>query len=1301
MVLETAITLSVGWLLERITDKVKDLDVKREISKSLRISIETAYNSFSERAPKLAEILFESEFLSNSLFPEINKLILTRNENPDIKKIVEALPPQASLISGSRLHDEITQLIDLILEELKKHPSLQDFISHRQIEATNQKVDTVIQKQEHLSAELNQILDRLEQNQKSNIEFYELINDAIKQQAPALDRLNETLPGDINDRMDSFLNRQLDLAKAHLEAANYSEAHELLISLSDEITSSDSKTKFRWHTNLGAYYLAMGQNSKASFEFFTAHSYLPNDEKANANKIRAYIVQGDYAESKKLSKEMLVKFPKSQLIWALYLYALKLSHKLTDDLEIPDDVKNTIPVLQVLTEIKIDQGAYEEGHDLALKAYKLDPASNDLKRLLLWAALAWTTRDNVKAHFSQFNKDAEKALCFAIESFGDPIQFLRNIRNRNYFVEVATNLATASTLVGDESKTSSIVRYSYDSYPDEVQFLLPKIKDLHKNNDFSSIKDITESKLESLSTEVLFIIHEYGTNQGDHTWVNTIYSILKERPLNKTQSNELLGIHISALWNSNRKQEAQKLINDNLSAINEYIPLKVLYIRILDESGDLVNRDKLLNSLEYSDELSSTDILQIAEVLYDFKHYFEAAKFYELLIETPNDNDLSKRFISALIHSNQRSKAQKFLGLVSSDLQNTSDYRKLKANLAQICGDLETLSQTLSKEVIANPQDSSLAVWYAATMFRKNELATLKRYFASGPTFAPLVAKNEFELSKFEIELGFEEAAIKRIYKLFINYPNDPEVAGFYLLSLHLLMKPTLLITDPEKVKPGSWVIIEVNQVQHSIVIQSRETHLEASQGWTECIDEDSELANKMLGLKIDDSVDLGPGKHNAKIVQIRSCFSFALERAQEIVSKSFANYGPVWSVSMQTPAGEFDPSEIIESLKSRKTHVDRVYGVYNSHQMTLEVLAEALGTDILTLILEWPYLKYALFTGNGTTGERDETINLLKANNKKVVLDMSGLLELYRLNLLTQSFQLLGQPLVSLSLREAVRDILRLNKTRHPLGYAYEDNGKILFVEVTQETLDQRTNFIEQLLEFIDYHCTVSPVVGPASPSSKLVKIGDVVGSLSQDAIYLALEHDATLVTEDGVLRTLAKEGGVRVTTWIQPILMLLRDNGVIKHAEYSATTVNKLLKNHTFTSVDATDLLWSANQKPNQIYDQTIDVINTFEHPNIDLVSAITVGSEFLYLASEFVSPKYLRGYFESLESSLKKGRENFSRLIRDKLRGAVLAAIEDRSPEIGSKLSNTFGNLLLPLPFSPKVKVLTLSIKYALYS
>lgn len=1294
MLIEAAIGASVGWLWGKLADAARDKDNENAIKKALEESIDLSFRKFQTKHGNSSASFFNQEFLNGYACPEILKY-LTRHQQPDLDAVSKALPVNVIFVSDTGFKDEVKEFFDTVFDCMKSHKVLQEIISHRQIEETYQRTKDIQDEQEAKSKILDDGFKNIAfQQQETNRETTQILSQgsAHKQQLDkVLNLLSANLPLSKGNELNAFLTKQLDRTRDLIDNGQVDDAKSLLDSMKDEISESDDYTRFRWHTNLGACYLSHDNKHDAAEQYFTAYNFAENEEKAIANRVRALLLVDNFEEALKESDKAIHVFPQSGIAWALHINTKVLLNIEFDYSLLTVELQQDPSVLLTLSDLKLQEKAYEDSYTLAKDAFKQNEKSIFAKRAMLASALSWATEDDVKSYYKQLTAQQQNALKTAFAAFDDIIPFLQFIQSKHVFTEIAHNLACAAELLGEDQLKKEITTYAFSAYPDEEAFIWHRVKDLNESGDIDAIRKLTDSKINTLEKSVLFMAAEAGANTGDVEWVQSICQELRLRELGQNNLNELFGFKLCAIWKSGDKSSAIKLAKDNISKVTSYPSLLAFYIRILDEYGEINERDRWLQSCKaLSDQTSSTDIIRKADLLYDFNYYYDASALYQRLIESPSDDYLTKRYLDSLIKSDQRAKALVELDRLPKEVRNTSFFKRIEANLARASGDLDTLERILKEELDANPSDSFAAIGYVATLYRKNQIEMLSKYLGSNPTFNPIVEQNEIEIAKYQMELGLENQALMRMYCLFRSNPNSSEIAGYFLL-LMLLAKKLDQLKGVNEISASTVIYLESNGESKNIIIEP--ANFENGYGWPECINESSELANELIGKKVGDVVRLDSGLAFKQwgIVGIDSMFIFASNVAHKVVANSASSAGPLWSVNVGKVDGKFDFSPIIESLKQRSQHVEHVFSVYGEKAIPLQILSDALGTDIVTLLLEWPYKEYDLFIARGTNEEREAIKGLITRSDKPYVVDLSCLVELHVLGFLHKSLYVFGKPLVAPSVREQLLGIILIHNKMEPSSIASEIDGQLNFREIPRAYLEERSRFLNELLSFIDDHCEVVPVVGPEIVTEQQADLEQYIGFASNDTILLTRERNAILVSEDGGFRALASGMGVTSSSWLQPILMILRDKKVISEFQYSKSILSKLERRHNFTSVASNDLLWAAKSCPNKVSRDIESAIETFKSQALELTSGVVVSSQFLRGAAECVSPNVLYDYFNVLFKSLSYGRDQYANDIHEALRVNIVNAFPNIKHKRVKQISRKFGHLLdSPPPRRPQIKI-----------
>ncbi len=1305
MVIELAVGVAVGWLWEKLAGAAEAKDNENAIRNALQGSIDHSFRKFQKKYGDKSESFFNEEFIESHVCPEILKY-LTRSLHPDLDSVTQALPVNAIFLSDSGFREELEEFFGLILNSMKSHDVLQDIINYRQIEETNQIVkevhDEQIRHSKVLDDGFNSIAFRQEEASKDTRQVLSQTTGIAQKLDQLLNLHTENLPTSKGNELHRLLAKQLDKSRDLINSGQIVDAKSLLDLIEEEVEESDNYTRFRWHTNQGACLLFHDRIQEAAEQYLVAYNFARHEEKAVANRVRAHLLLGDFEIALQETDEAISNYPNSGIIWALHINAKDLLKIDFNWDSVPEELKKDKSILLIQSSIESSKGEFEASYLLAKEAFQQDESSLDAKRAMLASVLSWATADTVKSHYKQLRTEQRESLAATVDSFGDFLSLLRGIQSKRVFVELAHNLAVAAELIGDLGLKDEVLNYAFSIYPDEDALIWYRVRDLKATGDIESIHGLTDEKLAKLEKPLLFALGEIASNSGDNNWVNLIADQLKSKELSDREKDELFGMELCSLWNSDEKAAAMELARENISRIKNYPSLLAFYIRILDEYGEYKERDQLLQECNnLPDRASSAAIIQIADLLYDFELYFDASELYQKLIEFPSDDYLSKRYLDSLIKSDQRAKAATFLKQLPPDIRASSSFMRIEANLARAMGDVDRLEDILTSELTANPLDSYVAAGFVATLYRKNKISELKEYLKSIPSFEPIVEQNEIEIAKYEMEFGYQDQALFRLYRLFRAKPGDSELAGHFLL-LMLLVKDIEKFKALDEVFPGVVINMESEGESKNVVVEPRSLH---GVGWAECVSDESELAKGLLGKKVGDEIyiDVGMGSKQWKIVGIDSMYIFASSIAQSVVANSASPVGPVWSVNVKKTGQDFDFSQILDSLKRRSQHVDHVFSVYEESKLPVQMLSDALGTDIVTLILEWPYRKYNYFVCTGTHEEREKIKYQITQGSSLFVLDLTTLIELKRLGLLNESLRVFGKPLVAASIKEQLLGIIQVHSKLKPSGVASEIDGNLHYQEIPQEHLDARGCFLNDMLDFIDNHCEVVPVLGPAVVTEQQASLQRYIGLGPNDTILLARERDAMLISEDGVFRSLAVGMGVKHSSWLQPILMILRDNEVISGSHYSKSILEKLQLSHSFTSVTSGDLLWSAKSTPYMLSPAVESAVDTFKSPTLELGSGVVVGSQFLRGLVKVVNPALLYDYYTLFVEALSYGRSKFKTEISESLMSSIIGELPGLKRKKYREISKKFGGLLqvpsgrqTSMRYKPIVRAIKLALR-----
>lgn len=1306
MVLETVVGVFVPWLWQKIADAAKSHDDSAAIEDALKVAIQNGFGCFSNKHKELTASLFDQHFLENHVGPELAKY-LTRNKAPDVLVIASAYRAQIGSFCPANIEEAISDLLNFVMEAMKNQAALQSFIDRRQIEETFLTAKEV-------KADTSHTVDLLEQQRQLYIEDQdsqgkfkvELLDGQAEMQAgiaAILARLDSnSAPQSSGHEINKLLAKQLDMARDKIRSGLFKEAREILDAHSDEVAMSDDFTKFRWHTNLATCMFVDGHEEAAANEYLKAFNYAPEDEKALANRARAFHIKHQFNESVAACESGIAKHPASSILWALKIAARFSLGQDEPEVGLPESLRNDGDVLYTLSYIRQKQGRLQEAYEFAYRCYEQDTKSLEIKRALLASALTWAAVDPFIAHFGQISAEQKQALRVAIFAF-EPVEAeLETIQPEKASFEVTNNIAISLKLVGDIDRSCRITQRGLQRFPLAEGLLRIRINELVDKDDIAAIRILTDSRVNELTTGILVILAEAYANSGELASYENVRSVLDTRDIDEQIAEDLLALSIQALWTAGKHTAAIDSAKAQLATAPTNIPLATLLARMLRKQGNILESEEQARQCHAAvNEITlPPTILQVADLLYDFRLYLEASDLYGRLADTHVWGPLTQRYLICLVESDQRERARLAIESLPPAVHELSPFRRIAANLAHATGDLPRLYDILKPEVDRKPLDSGVAVGYVGVLRQLEKIEELKAFLATNPVFVNGIPENEFEFSKYETNYGFAHQGIMRLYLLFRSHPHDARIAGFYLLAL-LLAKNEDIFQVGGAVTPGVAAQLRYQNGVRWIAVEY--PGLSKLGTWPEVVQPDSPQAGYVLGKKIGEEteVDGGFGKVVAEIVQIESLHLFAARKAHEVIAASAGPSGPLWSVNLGKADGGLDIEPILESLRRRTKYLESLFAQYSKQPFPLSTLADKIGSDPVTLLLEWPFKHTRFYVCDGTHFEREQKKELVEKEGMRYVLDLVTLAELTRWNVFEKFIKVVGVPLVPQTVKDQLLGLIQAIEFPRASSSMHEDSGQFYITDIPEKYYEQRKQFLHGLLDHVNKYCEIVPTFGPATVTRNHRLLAQLLDNSSIDVIYLVLERKAILLSEDGALRFLATQVGVIDTLWIQPLLMHLRDKSFLKQHEYSRIIIEKLSLGHDFVSVDANDLVWAAKKNKGAFSQQIRAVLETFKRPTLELRSGIQVCLGFLHSIAGELQIQLVREYYQVCCSALCYGRKNEAEDITRVMRRGMLRVLTLLEKQASSKARQEFMYTLTveeaDVLFRPKKIVLAIQSIY----
>lgn len=381
-------------------------------------------------------------------------------------------------------------------------------------------------------------------------------------------------------------------------------------------------------------------------------------------------------------------------------------------------------------------------------------------------------------------------------------------------------------------------------------------------------------------------------------------------------------------------------------------------------------------------------------------------------------------------------------------------------------------------------------------------------------------------------------------------------------------------------------------------------------------INSNQELFKKLIGKKVGDEIE-GLGKITLLRHKYVALYQKLLEEHERYLPE-----GSVKKFDIPKNGETPDFSEIFKELKELHYTDEKLIKIYKDNSLLpLSALGKSLGKKYLD-IYGWALTEkdIKIRCADGTVQESESAnlkVNEISESEEtpSVVLDMSALFTLDSLDLLDKFKQLFPNILVANSVLDEIKswEDEQVNISQEETVSLGMENGQPRSYVYSKEFNKKRLDKISNLRKWIEENTTVSATKKILEmPKETRERFANFLGEFAFESVYLADEKSSILVTDEAVLRTVAKNEHNVDGLWIQPVLQLLLKKDLITQEEYNKN-VNKLIKSgYQYISINYENL--TTQIKVNGYYpdDDFLQLINILKHSIVE--SSAQLLSQFL---------------------------------------------------------------------------------------
>lgn len=1031
------------------------------------------------------------------------------------------------------------------------------------------------------------------------------------------------LPGSLASSVNSAFTKQIDAVNALLEQSRYREAHERLELLASSFTLLDQHQRARWHVQRAVCRLHLFSGQGAGEDMIAAAELYPQDDKIAAAGVRGLAMLGRLDEAIETGRRVIVEHPGSVHAWAALAYARMEKGEHLSMADVPAEMAGETRVLSLLCWSAINAGEHRVASELGQKLLAGPNVTLSEKTTALTAAIGWAAEDPVARDHGFIEREAEAALRFAVTALEPRVDNIWRSQSVATLPADASNLCYAYYLLDRFDDVIALCAEASAHMQLTPRLISLKLVTFRSMERVDDLLELAHRHVNEIEPSALIPVADVAASHGSVELVRRLAARDVPDGTDGHCSRTIGALVAIALWNAGQRDqalaeaEAIELTPD--SGLRATIIAARLFVLAGDQTAANARMDKVLEVLG---ERGTVDTrLMAADCLYFLKRYREAAQLYKPYCQNGYSSILHSRLLRSYVESGQRAKARALLDSLPAGWTDDDEIRETAIALAQRAADWPKLLVLAQEQQRLRPK--RIGSWLLALV--------AQRYGGSKPVFLQMLndvpedlegsIRQQAQLASMQLQYGHSTAGLRRLYRMARANMHDPEAASAYIACLMLPSPLQELVNVPLTVEAGTQVRLVDESDGQEIAINIDPAGMDGLPAHSDFLSAGAPVARQLQGARIGDSVSI-EGQFGAvrqyRVANIESVYRSLLSALQHRLHSAPDGLPSMWSIRVQANDGELDLHEMTEMLERNGKATRSVFDTYASSPITLGVCANALGVSSLELAQGWPADASPLRTCNGDIEERARAIASLAGYTGPIVADLATLGEIVALDC-EEALAPYKELYISSAARQILEHLIEAANRDRSVAHAGSVDGQLQIVEVSRDYKAAKVRYLERIKDAIDRYCIIRPAYGAGDTTPELLALEDLLGDDEYEALLLAKETSALLLSLDLGLRQFAL-GELGISgVWTQAFLANAAMTGSLPAQKYRFAVQLLFRGNRTFVSVDGEDILFMCQQGGAALRDGLPKVRSIFQLGTSDLPSCRDVVHDFLMCAAK----------------------------------------------------------------------------------
>lgn len=1026
--------------------------------------------------------------------------------------------------------------------------------------------------------EIRVSLDEVQTSSTKATEFLSAIQGQMSGMLAQLGAANlSRSPGESQDF--SVFTRQLDKIAELVRGLNYSAAGGLLSAVFGEMNALSSHQKGRWYLLSGIVDWHLGDMDSAARKFDTAYEIYPEDERICAGKVRGLMLKGNDEQALEFALEALRRFPDSNQVWFVWANArVKLAAYL-EEADLPVKFQNEADALQIMAVNFHDAGDTHLSLSYAQRALNAPGGGFHTWSNVLYIATDIASREPYRLSMGLVSEEFTHALETACACFEPRAEKLWRVEGAASRSDAAANLAIGKLLLGDSEGCLAVCEEAVLQGEPSIKFAAARVYAHRELGDLRRTVQVGEESLPLIHVSAQVFVAEAAANLGDVDVVRKVAALssVAEDVEARETLQALLWV---ALRNSGDGAAAIEAMDEHQFETEQSVTLLSTAVRIYLALNEEQKAHAIGECLEarVTEESEPPTKIQAVDALIAIGSFDKAIDLLRSIPDIQKSRPLQTRLLAAYVSGGYRAKARGLLDEAREDWFDDEEFVQLAINAARQANDWHRLKPLALRHLDRCRNDArAWNFWYQVALHTLKP-ADVRRVFSEAPLEVGGGAQSVRRLALAELEYGDAALGMRRLYRMFRCNLEDATVAAGYVTAL-IVAQDVPLGAAPESFGTGvAAMMVREDGTPFEMVMDPPDVgNLPPAQNF---FASSSLFCSSFVGCAVGDTVTVlnSIGEPTSYLVSsLMPAARYLLNHAHKLIEKSVEPIPGFISVPAFDKSGAVDTKAIHTQVKRLSERSSMVIDGYRQGRLTVGLCAQLLGRTPVDILLGWGKGLPPLVISEGAT-DILPTWRTSFAAATACVVDCISLIELGLFKNLS-ALSAMPHPLVSQRTYDYLHIALEEARNDRTLGAAADVAGKLTLVSYTSEDRKRKVDLLTEVIAAVEDNCEVAPAYGPADVPRDLLTFKDVLDEESYDAVALALERSAILVSLDARLRAIASTFSV---TGVPPLAVVAHAAGVrrIDEADFRFYLMLSLVSNRTYVSIGAHDFLWMLAQ-------------------------------------------------------------------------------------------------------------------------